>query len=152
MGVATSTGKRRRRRLVAAINITPLTDVALVLLVVFMITATFLGSEANVNVDLPGAASATAREDVGGILAVARSDGGFVIDGQEIPRKLLVSAFREKAKVGGHKQVVIRGDRSCRYEDVFAMMDAARLAGLTDIALATQPQPSVPSEDGAPSP
>lgn len=130
--------RRSRRRLVTGINITPLTDVALVLLVVFMMTATFLGTEADVDVTLPGAASATAREDVGAILAIVRGDGTVTIDGQQIPRELLVAAFREKSQVGGRKQVIVRGDRACRYEDVFSVMDAARLSGLTDIALATR--------------
>ncbi len=139
MGAVSERRRRRQRRLVAGINITPLTDVALVLLVVFMMTATFLGTEGDVDVRLPGAASATAREDVGAILVLVRPDGVVSIDGQAVSRELLVAAFRERARVGGAKQVVVRGDRACRYEDVFAVMDAARVAGLHEIALATQP-------------
>lgn len=141
MGMASEGRSRRGRRAFAGINITPLTDVALVLLVVFMITATFLGTESDVDVDLPGASSAKAREDVGAILATVRPDGVFLIDNQAIPGDILAAAFREKAQTGGKKQVIIRGDRSCRYEDVFRMMDAARVAGLTDIALATGGEP-----------
>jgi biopolymer transport protein ExbD len=140
---------RRRRHIHCEINVTPLTDVALVLLVIFMLTATFLGVEQGVDVDLPGAASATPRQDVGAVLVMVAMDGRVRIDSQEIPRDKLVQAFREKAAVGGRKQVVIRGDRAASYKAVFEVMDAARLAGLSDISLATQ-QPALPRTESGP--
>jgi len=147
---ASTTGKLRTRRTMSGINITPLTDVALVLLVVFMVTATFLGEEEGVDVRLPGAASATARQDVGAILVQVEADGSVTMDGQRVDERLLIPAFRERSKVGGVKQVVIRGDRGASYESVFAVMDAARLAGFVDIALATEPLARPPEpEDGS---
>ncbi len=146
---AGETGKARERRAIAGINITPLTDVALVLLVVFMVTATFLGEEEGVDIRLPGASSATARQDVGAIMVQVEADGSVTMDGQRVEERLLIPAFRERSEVGGVKQVVIRGDRDASYEAVFAVMDAARLAGLADIALATQPQAASAPEDGS---
>lgn len=139
---------RRPRRIVSGINITPLTDVALVLLLIFMMTATFLGLEEGIEVELPGAATATPREDVGAILVLVDGSGRVVIDSQEIRSDQLIPAFREKARVGGSKQVVIRGDRKASYQDVFRVMDAARLAGLSDIALATQRPEEPPQTTG----
>jgi biopolymer transport protein ExbD len=138
----------RRRHIHAEINVTPLTDVALVLLVIFMLTATFLGVEGGVDIDLPGATSATPRQDVGAVLVVVAKDGQVRIDSQEIPRDKLVQAFREKAAVGGRKQVVIRGDRAASYKAVFEVMDAARVAGLSEISLATQQAPPPRTESG----
>jgi len=139
---------RRPRGIQAAINVTSLTDIALVLLVIFMVTATFLGIEEGVDVKLPGAASASPREDVGAIMVLVAADGRVFIDLQEVSRNMLVPAFKEKARVGGRKQVVIRGDRDASYEGVFEVMDAARMSGLPDIALATQPAPTPAASGG----
>ena len=126
-----------RSPIVSAINITSLTDVALVLLIIFLITATFLGTEEGVEVNLPGAASGAPREDVGAIMVVVTQEGRVVMDGVEIAVPQLVPAFEERAATGANR-VVIRGDRSSSYEAVFMVMDAARVAGLRDIALATR--------------
>ncbi|MBP7561922.1 MAG: biopolymer transporter ExbD [Armatimonadetes bacterium] len=126
-----------RSQIVSAINITSLTDVALVLLIIFLITATFLGTEEGVEVNLPGAASGAPREDVGAIMVVVTQEGRVVMDGVEIAVPQLVPAFEERAATGANR-VVIRGDRSSSYEAVFMVMDAARVAGLRDIALATR--------------
>lgn len=126
-----------RGQILSAINITSLTDVALVLLIIFLITATFLGTEEGVEVNLPGAASGAPREDVGAIMVVVTQEGRIVMDGVEIAVPQLVPAFEERASTGANR-VVIRGDRSSSYEAVFMVMDAARVAGLRDIALATR--------------
>lgn len=133
---------RRSRRqqtgpIFSGVNITSLTDVALVLLIIFLMTATFLGTEEGVDVELPGAQSSTPREDVGAITVMVTPEGRIYMDGQEIPVPLLVPAFEERGATGANR-VVIRGDRSASYEAVFLVMDAARVAGLRNIALATR--------------
>ncbi|MBD3177433.1 MAG: hypothetical protein GF320_19870 [Armatimonadia bacterium] len=140
--------RARRRQIHSAINITSLTDVALVLLIIFLITATFLGVEEGVEVKLPGAASSTPREDVGAIMVVVTDEGKVYIDGQEIPGPMLVPAFEERAESGANR-VVIRGDMASSYLAVFQVLDAARLAGLSDIALATRAVDAPPPSESS---
>lgn len=70
-------------------------------------------------------------------MVVVTQEGRVVMDGVEIAVPQLVPAFEERAATGANR-VVIRGDRSSSYEAVFMVMDAARVAGLRDIALATR--------------
>ncbi len=123
------------------INITPLTDVLLVLLIIFMITATFLTAEESVDVQLPGAQSSEPRDDVGEIGVTITSAGEVYIEGQLVAPEDVLAAFLSLYKQGGRRTVLIRADRSVDYGLVFHVMDAARLANLTDVALAAEPLP-----------
>jgi biopolymer transport protein ExbD len=147
--MAIVTGRRGRRRTMVEINVTPLTDVCLVLLVIFMCTAKFLGAGEAVDVELPGASTSQPMDDVDAIDVSIAADGRVVIDGELVPPDQLVAAFLRQSLRLGPSPVVLNADQGAPYGLVYAVMDAARMANLTSVSLAAEPRPMPPS---APSP
>lgn len=120
-------------RPLAEINVTPLVDVMLVLLVVFMITAPMLA--AGIRVDLPRASAARPlppREPV--VVAVAR-DGALFLGTEAVAREALVAAVRQRLGEDGDRAVHVRGDREAPYGDIVAVVDLLAAGGLGRIAL-----------------
>lgn len=119
------------------INMTPLVDVMLVLLIVFMITMPVM--QHAVRVDLPRAAARPQAPSPALRLAVA-ADGGYYWDeariaDDELPARLKAAAAREP-----QPELHIRGDRAVRYERVAQAMAAAQQAGLRRIGFVTTPR------------
>ena len=127
------------RQPMAEINTTPLVDVMLVLLVIFIITAPLFHQA--VQVDLPKVDS-TKLEDKPLVVQVAiDAGGGIFIDGAPIERADLDAHFADAIQRGGAKaELHLRADRMTRYEEVTDVMSAAQKAGLTRIAFVTEPK------------
>ena len=130
---------RRRPRNDIAIELIPLVDVVLVLLLFFMVSTTYTSEEKELGVDLPTAQSGTAA---GGtpqqlVINVFRDGrvalGGQSVDATELGRALASAAGRDRAT-----QVTIRGDRLASHERIVAVMDACGVAGLSNLALGTR--------------
>ena len=119
--------------IIAEINITPLTDVMLVLLIIFMVTATFFVSEPAMQVELPPAVSSdlVTKED-GEITVVVNREGGLFVDEERVAPEQLTQALLEAAReiVADKKVVVVRGDTEAAYGQIIWIMDSARLVGL----------------------
>jgi len=128
----------RRRKVFAEINITPLTDVCLVLLIIFMVTASFLTQSTGLNVDLPKAAAATNLPAKRVELTVTK-DGGVYLDGTLTERSRLAGALAGKLQQTSLKSVVIKADADVSYKHVADAMDAACSLG-ADITLAADQQ------------
>jgi biopolymer transport protein TolR len=128
----------------AEINVTPLVDVMLVLLIIFMVTAPMLAT--GIKVNLPSARTAeplAAKDPV--VVAVAR-DGTVSVGNSPVARDALVAAVR--GKLGQSSGVVqLRGDREAAYGDVVAVMDDLAANGLTRIAIVSGPRRSAVSPD-----
>lgn len=147
------TYRGRRPRLITEINFVPFTDVVLVLLIIFMMTASFLGTqESTLDLHLPQAASAQARDEpLEGVVVSILSDGRVYVDDQEVPASDLARHLAEHATTRRTRTAILRADRAVPYERVAYAIDAAKIAGLRDLALATgrdvgvQP-PSAPEE------
>ena len=122
------------------INVTPLVDVMLVLLIIMMLVAPML--EQGVQVKLPIATNATPKPQSQDqtIIAIAANRSMYInakpVQEQELATK--VSELLE-GKAGGEKVVIIRADEEVEYGAVMAAMDQLRLAGVEDIGLITQP-------------
>jgi biopolymer transport protein ExbD len=127
--------------IISEINITPLTDVMLVLLIIFMVTATFFVAEPAMQVELPPAVTSelVPKED-GEIRVVVKQDGGMTVDDRPTTEAGLTNALLEAARTiqAERKVVVVRGDRQAAYGRVIWIMDAARLVGLRNVSLATE--------------
>ena len=130
--------RRGKQRVFAEINITPLTDVCLVLLIIFMVTATFLTQSSGLNVDLPKTASAQNLPAKCVELTVTR-DGGTYLDGGRIEKPQLADALQTKLQQTSLKSVVIRADADVPYKHVADAMSAACALG-ADITLAADLQ------------
>ena len=119
----------------AEINTTPLVDVMLVLLVIFIITAPLFHQA--VPIDLPQV-SATKIEDKPEVIQLAvDADGAIFWNGEAIPRDALDG--RLTAAAGGQPELHLRADRKVIYEKVADVMAAAQRAGVSKIAFVTEP-------------
>lgn len=131
--------RSRSARVAARIDITPFTDVVLVLLIIFMV-ATPVIYQSSIQVRLPKAA---ATQKPPRSLTVTISANGEVLlekRGYRLPAD--ADAFRariaELSPAGGDSSIVINGDREVRYDSIVRVIDTALQAGLTRIILATE--------------
>jgi len=133
--------QRSDEAIISEINITPLTDVMLVLLIIFMVTATFFVAEPAMQVELPSAVSSelVTREE-GEITVIVNREGELRVAGEPVSPDGLTQALLAAARNTPAKQkvVVVRGDREAAYGRVIWIMDAARLVGLRHVSLSTE--------------
>ena len=142
MNVSSSSGgggrRGRRKAVMAEINVTPMVDVMLVLLIIFMVAAPLL--TVNIQVDLPKAAGGTANNaDTQPLeLTVKKSGGGSCVSQVDVylgDTQIAMNELGAKIKAikdskGGGEQVVkIRGDRDTCYSDMMKVLGLARDAG-----------------------
>lgn len=130
-------GRGRGRRPLAEINITPLVDVMLVLLIVFMIAAPLI--QTGVKVDLPAAKAPTIdsqQERV--VLAITRDKRIFVADA-EVPLADLPKKLSTNAKLKKDREIYLHADRALPYGVVVEVMSIARGAGIDSIGMVTDP-------------
>jgi len=121
------------------INITPLTDCMMVLLIIFMIASTAL-SQTGFNIQLPRVSTPEESRPSQIVISVAQNGDIFVGAHRVAPEKL--EAHLAKLAASKHtKRVVINGDRTTAYGSIVTAMDCSRKAGLTSIALATKVEP-----------
>lgn len=121
----------------AEINTTPLVDVMLVLLVIFIITAPLFNQA--VPVDLPKV-QATKLDEKPLVLAVAvDGEGRTYVDGTLVERTDLPARFAAAAAVTTAPELHLRADRGTRYERVTEVLAAAQGAGIVKIAFVTEP-------------
>ena len=118
---------------VADINVTPLVDVMLVLLIVFMITAPLLA--AGMRVDLPQAKSAQPLDPKEPVIVTVAKDGKVYVGQDQVAIDDMVQAVR--AKLGGDpgRAIHVRGDRDVIYGEMVTVMDRLAQNGLVKIAL-----------------
>ena len=125
----------KRKKVVADINITPFTDVVLVLLIIFMITTPML-SQHQIKVNLPEATETTEnREDK--IIEISIDKDGFVyIDGTQLHNEFLEQKKKKKTTKYPDRPVVIKGDKDIKYDLIVNVMDKAKKAGVSKFGLA----------------
>jgi len=126
------------------INVTPLVDVFLVLLVIFMITAPVLRSALEVGLPESGSGVASAEE---GLTVELRADGGLRFENRavapaELPARLREAALRlarGDSAAAARRTVFVAADRRSPYGEVVALLDRLRLAGFGEVGLLTDP-------------
>lgn len=126
--------------IVAEINITPLTDIFLVLLIIFMISSSAM-LEGGLQVKLPTAkSSALTKSDTGKpVYVTIAKDGRINVNDRVADEEGLTELVKEVLGTTSEKMVIIRGDEGVDLGKAVRIMDAARSAGAEKIALATQP-------------
>ena len=136
---------RARTTLMTDINVTPMVDVMLVLLVIFMVTAPLL--TVGVSVDLPETRASTITGQDEPLSVSVDRDGQIFI--QDSPVEMTALAPRIRAIAGNNPDVriFVRGDQAIDYGRVMAVMGAIHAAGFNKIALLTAPAPSAGSGD-----
>ena len=128
---------RRHQGPMAEINVVPLVDVMLVLLVIFIITAPLLTN--SVKIDLPKASSKPNITKPDHVEFAIREDGSFFWNGEKVEMATLPVRFAMEAKKEPQPELHIRADRLARYELVVQVMSSAAKAGIVRIGFVTDP-------------
>ena len=131
--------RQRKTRPKPDINITPLVDVVLQLVIFFVVTTTFISVETGARVNLPSANFSKIEEAKTITITITENnllyvDGGLT-DWNELP-KVLVASLRKDPQAA----VVIEADKKVLHGNVVKVMDIARRAGTERMAIATQPE------------
>ena len=131
----------------AAINVTPLVDVMLVLLIIFMVTAPMLAT--GVKVNLPSARTAQPLENKEPVVVVVAKDGAVSVGKDPVSSDELAATV--KARLGDSNGVVqLRGDRDAPYGDVVSVMDELAANGISRIAIVSGARRTGPPSPAAP--
>ena len=136
LGPRGQAGSRRRRRSsppMSDINVTPLVDVMLVLLIVFMVTAPLL--TAGVPIDLPQAAVQPLAVEKEPIMVTIDPDGKIFIGEDEVTMDDLVPRITAVATDGLEERIYVRGDRTASYGTIMTVMGTINNAGFKRIGL-----------------
>ncbi|MEA3004018.1 MAG: biopolymer transport protein TolR [Sphingomonadales bacterium] len=136
-------GRRSRRAPMAEINVTPMVDVMLVLLIIFMITAPLL--VAGVKVDLPDSKAAALDQEAKPVQISLDKDGAIFVDDRRIAAGALAAKLGEVAAAGrepGGPRIYLRADRGLDYGRVMAVMGEIDHAGLRKVALVSVAGPA----------
>ena len=120
---------------VAEINITPLTDVFLVLLVIFMVTTSVIQNQGK-QIDLPGAEVSDSTPQ--GVTVTVTPDGEILVNDQPTSEANLFASLESALKDSREKLVILRGDKKVLLGQAVNILDLAQQAGATGIALATR--------------
>ena len=120
------------------INMTPLVDVMLVLLIIFIITVPVM--QHSVNIDLPRATSQAPDIKPETVRLSVDAAGSYFINDVNIPDDELTPRLKAAAAQSPQPELHIRGDKSVRYERVAQAMAAAQQAGLRKIGFITEPK------------
>ncbi len=121
---------------VAEINVTPLTDVFLVLLIIFMVTSSVVANQSK-QVDLPGAEISDTTPQ--GVTVTVEQGGAILVNDVPTAEDQLFAALEAALKETREKLVILRGDRKVLLGQAVNILDLAQQAGATGIALATKP-------------
>ncbi|MBU0520561.1 biopolymer transporter ExbD [bacterium] len=119
----------------AEINVTPLVDVFLVLLIIFMISAPMMKSVYDVS--LPEARKSQPRSEEGIEITLGRGDIIF-IDAAQVSKEDFSSAFGQIFSAANPKPVFIKADGALPYQEIVTALDIVRQAGAVDVGLATE--------------
>jgi len=134
---------RTRYTPMAEINVTPLVDVMLVLLIIFMIAAPLL--TVGVPVDLPKTQAATINEQVEPLTITVNGQGQIYIQESEVAEDQLVPRLQAIVRNKADQRIFVRGDKAIQYGRVMEVMGLVSAAGFDKVALiAEMPQSAQP--------
>jgi len=115
------------------INVTPLVDVMLVLLVIFMVASIYIVKDA-IEVDLPKAASAGEALDTTLAIVIDR-EGRLYLNGRPTPREVIAQACAQASARDSNAQAIISADQNVKHGDVIGVIDLIRSNGLVRFAI-----------------
>jgi biopolymer transport protein ExbD len=138
-GGDSTAGRGRGRRVstsLAEINVVPLVDVMLVLLIIFMVTAPMI--QRGIDVKLPVSRRASAVEGERVFLTVPatfREDGAVYLGDETVRLEVLQERVRQKMENAADKRVYLRGDGTVQYQELLTIIDYLKDAGVEDVGL-----------------
>ncbi|AYN86595.1 MULTISPECIES: protein TolR [Commensalibacter] len=132
-------GRNRRgrgRRPQADINVTPMVDVMLVLLIIFMVAAPMMTS--GINVDLPKTAAKPVNADTKPITVTVREDGSVYLGDNVVDMNQLVEQLKVMSQNDSEHRIFVKGDQHINYGRVMEVMGRVTAGGFTHVALLAQ--------------
>src|ERR1700689_4848987 len=140
MAAGGSVGRRRHRRkaVMSEINVTPMVDVMLVLLIIFMVSAPLL--TVGVPIDLPQTQAKSLDQDREPLTLSVNLEGKVYLQSSEIPLEELVPKLKAvtEARGGYDERIYVRGDRKVDYGTMMRVMARLSSAGFRRVALVTE--------------
>jgi len=128
--------------LFAEINITPLTDIFLVLLIIFMATSSVVARQnaqrSGVNVNLPKGAARELQPGASDVTVAITTNGNLVVDGKPVDPEQLKQLFARARAKDPETQVIVQADEATHHGRVVGVMELAKAAGLHRLAIATR--------------
>jgi biopolymer transport protein TolR len=133
-------GRRHRRKaaLMSEINVTPMVDVMLVLLIIFMVAAPLM--TVGVPIDLPETQAKAMNVDTTPLTISVDKDGGVFIMETPIPMDGLVQKLQAVAEQGYDQRIFVQGDKSADYGTVIKVMALISSAGFKNLGLVSLPE------------
>ena len=128
---------RGGKRLVSEINVTPLVDVMLVLLIIFMITAPMMTE--GIDIDLPETTSKALRQDEQPILVTIDKDQVITLKGVVVSQKLLAEELSALPPAMKEQSIFLKADKNVAYGHVVTLMADIKNAGFSKLGMITTP-------------
>ncbi|HQT79569.1 MAG TPA: protein TolR [Rhodopila sp.] len=129
-------GRRGRYRPLADINVTPLVDVMLVLLIIFMVTAPLMTS--GVSVDLPKTNAQQLNSDSQPLTVSIKADGTIFLQDQQVDLSEIVAKLQAIAQNNPDRRIFVRGDKDLAYGRIMEVMGTISSSGFTKVALVAE--------------
>ena len=129
--------RKRKYNIRSEINITPLTDVSLMLLSIFMLTTPLL-VQSGLNIELPKVKSAQQNLKESFAEVIIDKEGNITIDNQTVSPDVLKSVLKTKLDKNENLSVIIKADKNVRYEYIMKVIDVSKQAGIKKIALGVE--------------
>lgn len=126
-----------RKRLVSEINVTPLVDVMLVLLIIFMVTAPMMTQ--GIDVDLPETTAKSLRQKEEPQVISIDKDGKFSLNGTEVPRAMIFQQLDTMPQEMKEQPVYLKADKNVPYGIVVTLMADIKSAGFDKLGMITKP-------------
>ncbi len=141
---------RGRYRPLAEINVTPLVDVMLVLLIIFMVTAPLMTS--GVNVDLPKTDAQPLNSDSQPLTVSIDAQGRIFLQNEKVDLEALVAKLQAIAQNNTDRRIFVRGDKDLAYGRIMQVMGTITRGGFTKVALLAEQAPGPAEAAPAPTP
>ncbi len=130
-------GNNKKGGAISQINVTPLVDVVLVLLIIFMVVTPMLSS--GVDVKLPRAKTTEASQDLGQHLVISiRDDGVVFVDTKQTSMDTLVGDINAEFRADPARSLLIKGDKGLTWKQVHDVMDVIHDNGMSTMLLAAE--------------
>lgn len=123
--------------IVAEINMTPLIDIMLVLLIIFMVTSS-LSLESGLQIDVPKVEKTENSSESNAIIVSLTNDGRIAVQGQVVEMSALKESIAEALKKEGTEMVVLEGDKASSLGAAVEIIDIAKSAGASKFAIAAE--------------
>src|SRR5688500_17929304 len=131
--MAASAPKDDEDAIITDINVTPMVDITLVLLIIFMVTAGFIVNPA-IKIELPKAASGDSVQS--STLSVSMARGGEIfLNGQKVDEKVLAEAVRTAVAKNAKVQAVVAADKTVPHGEVVRVIDLVKRLGVAKFAI-----------------